>query len=288
MGCVTGESAGRRPELAAFLRAARARLRPEDAGLPQAGRRRTPGLRRQEVAQLAAVSIDWYVRLEQGRVGTPGAGVLDGIASALRLTPAERVHLHLIARGEAPPPEYTPEPVVRGSLRDIIDGMHQLPAFVVDFRFDILARNGAAAALFGEGFGSGEAANSARLLFLNPATRESQLDWKRFAQETVGNLRANLARHRDDPALRRLIAELRAGSPEFAAWWDDHRVEERAHGTKRILHPRAGVLTVTYDMLVALDGSDQRLNILTPADEATGNALRALVTARATALARAG
>ncbi|NUR91359.1 MAG: helix-turn-helix domain-containing protein [Nonomuraea sp.] len=283
---MTGRTAGRRTELAAFLRAARARISPEDAGLPEVGPRRTPGLRRQEVAQLAAVSVDWYVRLEQGRVGAPGTGVLDGIAAALRLTPAERVHLHLIARGEAPPPAYTSTAAVRGSLLAVLRGMPQLPAFVVDFRFDILARNDAAAALFGEGFGSGEAGNSARLLFLNPATRASQPDWERFARETVGNLRANLARHRDDPCLRRLIAELRAGSAPFATWWDDQRVEERTHGTKRILHDRFGVLTVTYDLLGELDGSGQRLNVLTPADEATTKALRTLVTERAAALAR--
>lgn len=278
---------GRRDELAAFLRAARERLRPEDAGLPRMSRRRTPGLRRQEVAQLAAVSVDWYVRLEQGRVGTPGSAVLDGVAAALRLSEAERVHLHLIARGEAPPPQCSPAPV-GDSLRAIMDGMPQLPAFVVDFRFDILARNGAAAALFGEEFGHGLAGNVARLLFLDPATRARQLDWDRFAQETVGNLRANLARHRDDPHLRRLIAELRAASGEFATWWDDQRVQERAHGVKRIRDDRFGVLTVAYDMLAAVDGSNQRLNVLTPADDATERALRTLVTARAAAAAERG
>jgi len=269
-------------ELAGFLRAARDRVRPEDVGLPALGRRRTSGLRRQEVADLAAVSIDWYIRLEQGRVGTPGSAVLDGVAAALRLTPAEREHLHLIARGEAPPPEAAAEPV-GGSLLAILDGMPLLPAYVMDFRFDVLARNGAAAALFGEGFGRGTRRNIVRLLFLDDEARAAQLDWENFAQETVGSVRANLARHRDDPGLLDMISKVRAASPEFAAWWDDQRVRSRTRGTKRYRHESAGDLTLSYDKLTA--GSDQFLFVLTPADEPSERALRTLVSARARSLA---
>jgi transcriptional regulator with XRE-family HTH domain len=276
----------RRDELAAFLRAARERVRPEDVGLPALGRRRTPGLRRQEVAELAAVSVDWYVRLEQGRVGTPGSAVLDGIAAALLLSPAERTHLHLIARGEAPPPQYVPAPL-SGSLRAILGGMPMLPAYVMDFRFDVLAHNAAASALFGPGFGRGLLGNVARMLFLDAKTRENNLDWERFAREMVGNLRVNQARRPDDPHLADLIAELRAASPEFAAWWDDQHVHERSRGTKRFRHETAGTLTVAYDMLAALDGSDQHLFVLTPADDPSERILRGLVTAHAAALATA-
>ncbi|GAA0259443.1 helix-turn-helix transcriptional regulator [Actinomadura nitritigenes] len=277
----------RRGELAAFLRAARERVRPADVGLPDLGRRRTPGLRRQEVAELAAVSIDWYVRLEQGRVGTPGSAVLDGIAAALLLSPAERVHLHLIARGEAPPPPHVPAPL-SGSLRAVLDGMPLLPAYVMDFRFDVLACNAAASALFGPEFGHGRMDNTARMLFLVPETRETNVDWAAFAREMVGNLRANQARYPDDPRLAEVVAELRAASRDFAAWWDDRHVHERSRGRKRIRHAAAGVMTVDYDMLAALDGSDQRLFVLTPADGASERALRGLVTAHATALASAG
>lgn len=257
----------------------RARLRPGDVGLPDAGRRRTPGLRRQEVAQLAAVSIDWYIRLEQGRVGTPGAAVLDAVARALRLSPSERHHLHLIARDETPMSRHLSAPV-GDSLRVLLAGMPLIPAYVVDFRFDVLAHNAAATALLGTDFGTaGElTGNTARVLFLEPEMRVIQLDWARVARETVGNLRANLARHPDDARLREVIAELRDRSPEFAAWWDDHTVRRRAHGRKRVRHPVVGELALCYDTLATLDDSDQCLIAVTPADPAAEAALRRLMT----------
>ncbi|GIF20876.1 transcriptional regulator with XRE-family HTH domain [Actinoplanes tereljensis] len=263
-----------RPELSAFLRAMRARVQPDDVGLPEMSRRRTPGLRRQEVAQLAAVSIDWYIRLEQGRVGVPGAAVLDSVAEALKLTEAERHHLHLIARGEAPPRQHVPAPA-SPSLRTLLHSMPTTPAWILDFRFDVLAHNAAAVALFGPGFAIGT--NTAEPLFLDPGARAFQLDWTRIAREHVGNLRANLTRHPDDPRLKTLIAGLRRQSTDFAAWWDDQTVQERTNGTKRLLHPTAGVLTLRYDVLAVQDGSEQRLSVITPAGADTENALRSLV-----------
>ncbi|WP_327372482.1 helix-turn-helix transcriptional regulator [Streptomyces sp. NBC_01216] len=279
--------AGRNEELAQFLRAMRARLRPEDVGLPDRERRRTPGLRRQEVAQLAAVSVEWYVRLEQGRASAPGAAVLDALARALRLSPVEHRHLHLIARGEAPVSRPVSLPVNK-SLRVMMDGMPLLPAYLVDFRFDVLAHNSAAAALFGEDFGSGDADNVARMLFLPSHMREMQRDWARVAQEAVGNLRATFARHPDEPRLLEVIRELRSASPEFAVWWDDHTIGERAHGTKRISHPSVGELTVHYDTLATLDGAGQSLIVLTPADTAAEKCLRVLMVDRAGALGGPG
>jgi transcriptional regulator with XRE-family HTH domain len=255
-------------------------VRPEDVGLPVGGRRRTPGLRRQEVAQLAAVSVEWYIRLEQGRVGTPGVAVLDGLAQALRLTPAEREHLHLIARGEAPVTAHVPTPI-SSSLRVLLDGMPLVPAYVVDLRLDVLARNAAAAAVLGEAFGTGTADNIARLMFLDPALRETQRDWTRIARETVGNLRANHARHRDDRRLLAVVAELCERSTEFAAWWDDRTVGERANGRKRVRHPSVGELALCYDVLATREGSGQCLIAVTPADEPTERALRELMIARA-------
>ncbi|WP_426512171.1 helix-turn-helix transcriptional regulator [Dactylosporangium sp. McL0621] len=264
-------------QLGDFLRAQRARLTPHDVGLPGGPRRRTPGLRRQEVAELAAVSVDWYIRMEQGRAGTPGTAVLDALAAALRFSEAQRQHLHLIARGEAPAARHEPAPVA-ASLLAVLDGMPQLPAYLVDFRFDVLAWNAAATALFGADFGTGLAANTARLLFLGDGPRRTQLDWECVARETVGNLRANRARHPDDARLGEVIDGLHRESREFAAWWDDHTVHERTHGTKRIRHPAAGVITVCYDALATLDGSGQLLFTLTPATPSDADALRTVLT----------
>lgn len=265
----------------------RARLRPDDVGLPSLGRRRTPGLRRQEVAQLAAVSVEWYVRLEQGRAGEPGTAVLDGLAQALRLSPAEREHLHVIGRGRPPVPRPVCLPVSE-SLRVLLDGIPLLPAYLVDFRLDVLAHNSAAAALFGEDFGTGDADNVARMLFLSPRVRDMQLDWTHVARETVGNLRATLARHLDDPRLVEVIGELRGESAEFAQWWDDHTVRQRAHGTKRIRHSSVGDLAVRYDTLATLDGAEQGLVVVTPADAAAERCLRALMVDRAGSLSGPG
>ncbi|UFS94894.1 helix-turn-helix transcriptional regulator [Nocardia huaxiensis] len=262
-------------ELGAFLRAMRERLTPEAAGLPVTGVRRTPGLRRQEVAQLAAVSIDWYIRLEQGRVGTPGAAVLDAISAALRLSDAERAHLHLIARG-AQPPRHHPAQELPASTRRILDGMPLLPAYAMDFRHDVLAANAAATAVFGDTFGSG--VNTAHLVFLDPETKTGQLDWERIAREEVGALRTELAQHPGDARLLEVIAELRRESQEFATLWNDHAVGERPHGVKRIRHAQAGILTVCYDTLVPPGVTTHSLVILTPADAATETALRTLVT----------
>ena len=214
--------------------------------------------------------------------------MLDSVAAALRLSPAERQHLHLIARGEAPTERHVPAPVGR-SLRTLLDGMPLLPAYVIDFRFDVLAHNRAASALFGAAFGTAPGAdNVARLLFADPDVHSTQLDWARIARETVGNLRANLARHRDDQELLALIAELRSESPEFAAWWEDHTVEERAHGSKRIRHDLVGELAVCYDTMAALDGSDQWLVVVTPADATAEQGLRTLIAARTRSLAGPG
>lgn len=273
----------------------RARISPEDVGLPRhgTGTRRTPGLRRQEVAQLAAVSIDWYIRVEQGRAGTPSTAVLDAIADALRLSPAERDHLHLLARDDKPRPRRNPAPAqIPPSINYLLRGMPLIPAYVVDFRFDIQARNDAAAAVFGEDFGSAAFPNAAAILFENPGMRAVQLDWTRIARETVGNLRANHARHRDDERLRTLIDRLRAVDEDFARWWEDRTVEERQHGMKRLRHPEVGDLTLSYDYLsigssvghsvggdIGVDATpDLKLVTVTPADAVSEQGVRTLIT----------
>jgi PAS domain-containing protein len=277
----------RQSTLGEFLTAMRGRLAPEDVGLRSVGRRRTPGLRRQEVAELAAVSIDWYIRLEQGRAGAPGSAVLEAIAEALRLSPVEREYLHLTARGEAPPRRLPDQRAgVSASMRAILDGMPLLPAYILDHCFDILAYNAAATAMFGDGFGHGQGANAALMLFLDRDVRRTQLSWEQVARETVGALRANAAKYPDDARLLAVIARLRSGSRDFAAWWEDHTVGERGSGVKRVAHPTAGILTVGYDMLAAPDAAEQRLVVVTPLGAATEQRLRGLVAAHSRRVAR--
>jgi transcriptional regulator with XRE-family HTH domain len=278
----------RRAELARFLRAMRARVTPEEVGLPSHGARRTPGLRRQEVAQLAAVSIDWYIRVEQGRAGTPSAAVLDAIAEALRLSPAEREHLHLLARDEQPRARTPASAPLPSSMTYLLQGMPLIPAYVIDFRFDIQAHNDGAAALFGEDFGVGERRNAAAVLFEHAPTRASMLDWPRIARETVGNLRANYARHREDEQLSSLIERLRQADEDFARWWEDRAVEERAHGLKRLRIPDAGDLNLNYDYMTVSGRSDLRLVTLTPADAASEQGVRTLIALRTRRLSAEG
>ncbi|KDN82430.1 helix-turn-helix transcriptional regulator [Kitasatospora cheerisanensis] len=232
------------------------------------------------------MSVEWYVRLEQGRVGTPGAAVLNALAEALRLTADEGRHLHLLARPEsrredpcdAPGRSESGSPV-RASLLQLLDGIPLFPAYLTDHRLDVLAHNPAAQALFGPGFGTGRADNTARMLFLDPASRAGQLDWQRVARETVGHLRAGHARHPGDPRLAALVAELRGNSAEFDTWWSDHTVLERSAGSKRVRHPEAGELRLHYDILSTGPASDHLLFTVTPADRATEHALRRLVAA---------
>jgi transcriptional regulator with XRE-family HTH domain len=269
----------RKAELGDFLRAMRARLAPEDVGLPRTGPRRTPGLRRQEVAQLAAVSIDWYIRVEQGRAGAPSTAVLDAIAEVLRLSPTERAHLYVLAKGEQPLPQSPQNEPLPASLIYLLESMPLVPAYLVDFRFDVHARNDGAAALFGEEFGTGAQQNAAVVLFEVQEVKDAQLDWRRVARETVGNLRANLARHHDDEQLNALISRLRE-NPDFALWWEDRTVEERAHGVKRLRIPAVGDLTVCYDYLAVGGHPDLRLVTVTPADAASEQGIRTLVARR--------
>lgn len=266
----------RADELGDFLRAARSRLSPADVGLSGGGRRRTPGLRREEVAHLASVSVDWYTRLEQGRARRPGTDILDAVATALQLTDAEREHLFILGQGDRPRgAEPLPASDVAGSIRTLLDEMPYTPAYLTDVRFTILAHNAAFTALFGADVSVGD--NIARLTFLDPATRVSQLDWEELARETVGHLRANAARHPGDALLRALVDELCSASEDFARRWADHTVEQRSHGHKRIAHSSGAVVAVNYDLFGLLDGSERMLMTMTPVDPHAASTLRELV-----------
>ncbi|MEU6752757.1 helix-turn-helix transcriptional regulator [Spirillospora sp. NPDC046719] len=249
-------------ELGAFLRSRRERLRPEDAGLPSGPRRRTPGLRREEVAVLAHISTEYYVRLEQGRAPRPSSEVLAGIAGALRLTAAESDHLHVLA-GTAPTRTGLHRRDVRPSILTLLERLPQTAAFVMSAAFEVLAWNDLAAALMVD---FAELAprdrNLARWAFLgrppSDATRYGLSDVTEFRHQVVMELRSAIARYPSDPAVTGLVGELRDASPEFARLWERHDVQAAPSLTKTFRHPVVGELTVDCDSL-ALTDRDQHL-----------------------------
>jgi transcriptional regulator with XRE-family HTH domain len=258
----------RRAELADFLRRRRASLRPEDVGLPAGGRRRTPGLRREEVAQLAGVGATWYTWLEQGRDVRASLEVLEGVASALRMTPAERTHLVLLGRGEEPPPCKSPAERVSGTLRRLLDNLGPTPAYILGRRWDYLAWNKAACALFGD-FGRipRAARNHAWLTFMDPTRREMLPDWEQVARILVAKLRADSAHHLGDHGFEELIEALRQSSPEFRELWKRHEVARRGEGRKELHHPVVGALQFEHAVFRLEERPEQRLTVYSPVPE---------------------
>ncbi|TQS40776.1 helix-turn-helix transcriptional regulator [Cryptosporangium phraense] len=250
-------SAGRASEIGAFLRARRDAVRPEEFGLPVLGRRRVPGLRREELAQLAGVSPDYYVRLEQGRGRNVSDSVLDAVAQVLRLSEVEREHLRNLARpGEAVPSR--PLRPVRSGLQVLLDMMATVPAFVMGRRMDVVAWNGLGDAVNGFTGWSAGPPNVARWTFLDPRARSFYLDWETVAGETVAYLRLYAGRHPSDPALAALLGDLSLRSPEFVRLWAGQRVKEKTFGAKLLRHPIAGELELAFETL-ALPGEPDLL-----------------------------
>ncbi|GAA1519678.1 helix-turn-helix transcriptional regulator [Kribbella lupini] len=246
-------------ELGGFLRTRRERLRPEDVGLPSGPRRRTPGLRREEVAVLAHISTEYYVRLEQGRAPRPSGEVLAGIATALRLTDAEADHLHVLA-GTAPSRSGLHRRDVRPSILAMIDRLPLTAAFVTSATLEVLAWNDLAAALM-EDFAelAPKDRNLARRAFLVPGTTLYGVsDAAEFRLHAVMHLRATAARYPSDPAVTGLVEELRAGSAEFDRLWERHDVQAPRMLTKTFHHSAVGDVTVDCDSL-ALTDRDQNL-----------------------------
>lgn len=253
-----------RTELGDFVRRCRTRLAPADVGLAQGARRRTPGLRREEVAQLAGMSTDHYTRLEQARGSHPSRQMLAAVARALRLTRDERDHLFHLA-GEEPPRDLPTTEHVRPGLLLVLDRLTDTPAQVVSDRGDVLARNAMAKALHGDASARPEAEhNVVWRYFTDPSARElfPAEDRDHAARAAVADLRATLARRPDDVRLTGLVRRLRARSEEFSALWDTHEVAVRRTDTKRFLHPVVGLLELDCEVLLSPE-HDQRLIIYT-------------------------
>jgi len=272
----TAAADGRRQELAGFLRSRRERIAPEQVGLPPASRRRTPGLRREEVAILAGVGVTWYTWLEQGRDINASPQVLDAVARTLLLDPHEREHLFRLAdmpdgNGQAECRTLPP------TAQLLLDQLEPFPACIRNARFDILAWNQAFDALHGP-FANlpFEERNSLWRMFTSPSCRETMLDWEDGVRRLVAEYRAAMAEHLAEPAWKCLVSRLAKASPEFAELWERHEVASPENLTKRYLHPQVGLLNLNYTHLWLGQRLGTRMTTYSPADEQTAARLREL------------
>jgi transcriptional regulator with XRE-family HTH domain len=247
-----------RGALGEFLRNRRGRIGPTDVGLPAGtGRRQTAGLRREELAALAGVSVDYYIRLEQGRDTNPGASVLDALASALRLDDDERTHLHSLARNAASRPgaRRPPAATVRAGLRQLLETVRPTPAYVLDPISNILAANPEGSHLMA-GIDAWPRArrNVIRYVFTHPAAREVFVSWRRMAEDCVAHLRTVAAADPGSPELEELVTELSAVSAEFAQLWQHYDVRVKSGSQRTFHHPAVGRFELTSEILTAIDG----------------------------------
>ena len=250
-------------ELGDFLRSRRAKLNPTAVGLPSGRRRRTPGLRREEVAELAGISVDWYVRLEQGRTVSPSAATINALAYALQLSRAEHTHLWTLARSAGQPAfarEYVPD-----TLRRLVKSLDQ-PAYITGRRWDVLAWNAAAATVLTD-FGHIAEANRNILLYMFTDPNARRLFGTVRADEAkrmVAQFRTTHDLWAGDPAFLELLARLRQGSPEFGRWWEAHDIRDVSAGEKQLNYPEQGAMRFEYVTFQANDDPALKLAIYTP------------------------
>lgn len=252
-----------RGELGNFLRSRRERLSPRDVGLPARARRRTAGLRREEVAERAGIGVDWYIRLEQGRSVSPSVTTVDALARALKLDKAEHAHLRALTRN-AGRPAFVRETVPE-TIRSLVQHLNQ-PAYVTGQRWDVLAWNQAAEEIFRFSRLPEEERNTLLCVLVNPNGRRLFGDgWAGQARRMVAQFRATYDLWAGDPAFLDLVERLRAGSAEFAAWWEHHDIRTGGVGHKSLSHPKRGSLRYAYATFQANDDPALKLAIYTPA-----------------------
>ncbi|HEY3637644.1 MAG TPA: helix-turn-helix transcriptional regulator [Rhizomicrobium sp.] len=272
------EHASAENRLGIWLKARRAKLDPAAFGLPS-HRRRTPGLRREEVAQRANISPTWYTWLEQGRGGAPSADVLDRIARALMLTDVEREHLFLLGLGRPPDARYRKADGVTPRLQRVLDALQPTPALIRNALWDVIAWNRGATVMFTDyGALPPEQRNVLRFIFLDPHARAAQYDWESVARFVVGAFRVDAARAGAAADVKPLVDELCRLSPEFKAMWDDNEVQA-AHGeaVKRIRHPVLGEVAFEYSAF-AVDGRpDLTMVVYNPATQEDAKKIGGLI-----------
>jgi transcriptional regulator with XRE-family HTH domain len=267
--------------LGAYLRERRTRLDPAALGY-DGGRRRTPGLRREEVAQRAGISTTWYSWLEQGRGGAPSAQALDRLAAALTLTAVEREHLFLLALGRPPEVRYQPPGGVTPRLQYVLDALDACPAMIRTATWDVVAWNRAAAAVFTD-YGALPSAerNVLRLIFLDPQARTFNSNWEGAARFVVGVFRGDAARSGAAATVQPLVDELCAKSPDFAAMWGESEVNSACEGVRRLRHAELGEIALEFSTL-AIDGRvGLAMLVYTPVSAGDAARIRALVAANA-------
>ncbi len=261
----TLERVDTKTEIREFLTSRRAKITPDQAGLPvYGGQRRVPGLRREEVSLLAGVSVDYYTRLERGNINGVSDSVLEALARALQLDEAERAHLFDLARAAgraAPRPRRRPAQRIRPSVQRLLDAMTAAPALAQNGRLDILAANALGRALYASMYDDPAGPNHARFIFLDPRAQELYGNWERVANDTVAILRAEAGRDPYDRNLSDLVGELSTRSETFRTRWAAHDVRIHQTGVKDFHHPVVGDLSLTYEMLDLR--ADNGLTILT-------------------------
>ena len=263
-------------QLGSYLRDRRAKLDPVALGFPMT-RRRTPGLRREEVAQRANVSATWYTWLEQGRGGSPSMDVLDRIARALMLTNVEREHLFFIALGHPPEVCYQAKEGISPRIQRVLDALEFSPAFVKTVTWDLVAWNRAAAVVFGYDALAPEQRNILRRIFFDPQVRAAQLDWQSVARFAVAAFRADTARAGASANVQALVEELRRLSPEFEMVWRENDVRTHGEGTKHLRHPVFGQVALEYSSFSVDGRADLSLVIYNPATPKDANRIRGLI-----------
>jgi transcriptional regulator with XRE-family HTH domain len=253
-------------ELGTLLRSRRAALGPEEVGLPAGRRRRTPGLRREEVAQLASISPTYYALIERGRAQNPSRQVVDALATALRLGPPERDYLHtLTAGGTDDATSAASAEILAPGVADLVARLDPDPAYVTGRRWDVLAANRAARALWTDWAAIPEPDRNMLIwTFAAPEARSVLVDWEQEAAALLGRFRAAAARHLHDPSFTELIDRLHAASPHARTWWDRHHVAPLAGGTKRLRHPDLGVIDLQHVVLQVADNPEHKLVTFKP------------------------